>query len=76
MRGFVNTVRCREQKIEQDQSETDKTQAKTKNNQKNAVDRGRTWCVEVDVRGSRPKNAVEHSLSKIEAIRGLMRSWE
>ena len=67
----VNVVRCLYQKIERDRSETDKMRAETKDNQKNAVERGRTRCVEVDVRSIRSRNAVERSVSQIEAIRSL-----
>jgi hypothetical protein len=67
----VNVVRCMYQKIELDRSETDKTRAKTKDNQKNAVKRGGTRCVEVDVRSIMSGNAVERSVSQIEGIRGL-----
>ena len=47
-----------------------------KNNQKNAVERGGTQCVEVDVHGIRSGNAVEHNLSQIEAIQSLTRARE
>ena len=50
--------------------------AKTKNNQENAVEQGRTQCVKVNVRGMRSNNAGERSLSQIEVIRSLMRSLE
>jgi hypothetical protein len=51
-----------------DWSETDKTQAKTKNNRKNAVVQGRTQCVEVELLWMRSKNTEERSLSQIEAM--------
>ena len=68
MRWFIYAVQCRERKNERDRSETDKTRAKTKNNQKNAVGQGRTQCVEVDVQGTRSNNTRECSLSEIEVI--------
>jgi hypothetical protein len=66
-----NAVRCMYQKIERDLSETDKTQGETKDNQKNTVERDRTQCVEVNVHSIMSRNAVEHSVSQIEAIRTL-----
>jgi hypothetical protein len=42
-----------------------------KYNQKNAVERGRMQCVEVDVCRIMFGNAVERSVSQIEAIQSL-----
>jgi hypothetical protein len=69
----VYVVRCLYQKIKQDRSETDKTRGETKDNQKNAVEQGRTQCVEVDVRRMMSGNAVECSVSQIEVIQSLTR---
>jgi hypothetical protein len=50
--------------------------AKTKNNQKNAVEQGRMQCVKADVQRTRSNNAGKHSMSQIEVIQSLIRSWE
>ena len=50
--------------------------AKTKDNQKNTMEQGRTQCVEVDVHGIRFGNTVECSVSQIEAIQSLTRARE
>ena len=48
-----------------------KRELKRSNNRKNAVERGRTQCVEVDVRSIMSRNAGERSVSRSEAIRSL-----
>ena len=45
-----------------------------KYNQNNAVEQGRTQCVEVDVQGIMSKNAVEHSPSQIKVIQNLTKA--
>ena len=45
-----------------------------KYNQNDAVERGRTQCVKVKVRGIRSKNAIKCSPSQIEVIRNLMKA--
>jgi hypothetical protein len=50
-----------------------KYELKQSNNQKNAVERGGTQCVEVDVGGIMSGNTVECSVNQIEAICSLTR---
>ena len=51
-------------------------QAKTKYNQKNAVEWGRMQCVKVDVQGIMSKNTVECSRMQSESNWGDMKSYK